>query len=135
MLSSETLSSLALVGLGGALGSVARYGISLALAQQTTQSFPWATLIVNVVGSFVIGFASTLLAPAAAGGQEHMKLAAFITKGFCGGFTTFSTFSLETYNLFEEGAYGQAGLNVAGSLLCCFIGVWAGIMCAHAIRR
>lgn len=135
MVSSTTMSSLALVGLGGALGSVARYGISLVLAHQTTQSFPWATLIVNIIGSFVIGFASILLAPAAAGGQEHMKLAAFITKGFCGGFTTFSTFSLETYNLFEEGAYGQAGLNVGASLACCFIGVWAGVACAHALRR
>ena len=106
-----------LVALGGALGSVARYWVALAAAPWS-QSVPWGTVGINIVGSFVIG-AVAGLAP-----TDATRL--FVMTGICGGFTTFSAFSLQTFELLRAGAWGRALLNVAASVLFCTLAVAAG---------
>lgn len=124
------LVSLFLVGLGGALGSIARYLVSLALTSPDPYAFPIATFLVNLLGSLVIGFVTGLLADG-----DHPRMMQFWSKGFCGGFTTFSTFSLETFGLFENGRYAMAGANVVVSLACCLVGVFAGMALGHYVKR
>ena len=111
------------VGFGGALGSVLRYAISLIPYKQT---FPVLTLITNICGALLIGYIAGL----ASKRNVSQNLTLFLKTGLCGGFTTFSTFSLEAYNLFQGGSYGCAGLYVILSLLGCFIGVWLGSVIA-----
>lgn len=113
------------IALGGALGSVLR-----ALAGYALQArFPWATLLVNVAGSFAIGFVLTRL-----GGLEPAPAArtqAFVVVGFCGGFTTFSTFSWQTLEQLQRGQLGAALANIALSLVLCLGAVWLGARLAH----
>jgi CrcB protein len=114
-----------LIALGGALGSVARFWLSGVVAHQFGETFPWGTLIVNVTGSFIIGFFFTLTGPEGrffAGGNVRQ----FVMTGVCGGYTTFSSFSLQTLTLVRDGEWLRAGGNVAGSVLCCLVAVWAG---------
>ena len=99
------------IALGGALGSVARYGCSSLVARWIGETFPWGTIIVNVVGSFVIGLFATLTGP---DGRVIASPDArqFVMVGLCGGYTTLSSFSLQTLNLVRDGALAQAGGNV-----------------------
>lgn len=114
------LSLYAAVGAGGALGSAARYGVSLALA---SPGFPWGTLAVNALGSFLIG----LYFGGTDGEAAGRPLAGqFVMGGFCGGFTTFSIFSLEALQLAQADAWGRAGAYVAGSLVLWTASVWLG---------
>lgn len=108
-----------LVGLGGALGSMLRYAISLIPYKQ---SFPVLTLITNICGALLIGYIAGL----ASKRNVSQSLILFLKTGLCGGFTTFSTFSLEAYNLFQGGSYGCAVLYVILSLSGCIAGVWCG---------
>ena len=115
--------------LGGALGSVARYAVSLGAARWLGAGFPWGTLIVNVAGSFAIGLLAALVTAdgrPALGGDAR----AFVMIGLLGGFTTFSSFSLETLNLARSGALGAAATN-AGSRCSC---VWPPYGSASAPR-
>ena len=118
-----------LVGIGSALGGMARYGVALYLARSLGETFPWATLFVNVTGSFVIGCFFTLTA---AGGRLAISpdWRLFVTVGICGGYTTFSSFSLQTLALLRDGERTLAGLNIAGSLILCLAAVWLGCLCA-----
>lgn len=113
------------VALGGALGSVGRYSISGLVASRVGETFPWGTLVANVSGSFLIGFVATLTAPdgrwAAPVGFRQ-----FFMIGVCGGYTTFSSFSLQTLNLVEDGEWLHAGANVVVSVVLCLIAVWLG---------
>ena len=113
------------IAIGGALGSVARYGFSSLFANWFGESFPWGTLIVNVTGSFVIGFFATLTGP-----DGRLLVASdfrqFFMVGICGGYTTFSSFSLQTLNLVREGEMVSAGLNIGGSVALCLAAVWLG---------
>lgn len=122
-----------LVALGGALGSVARYLCSLGLARWFGETFPWGTLFVNVLGSFIIGFFFLLTAP---NGRLLVSsdLRIFVTVGICGGFTTFSSFSLQTLLLLRDGEWLLAGLNALGSLALCMVAVWLGVICATALN-
>jgi fluoride exporter len=123
-----------LVGLGGALGSVARFWFSGVVANQFGETFPWGTLIVNVIGSFVIGFVATLTAPDGrvfAGGNTRQ----FIMTGICGGYTTFSSFSLQTLNLARDGEWLRAGGNVVGSVVACLVAVWLGHLAASYLNQ
>lgn len=114
------------VGAGGFLGSVTRYGISILVKNMST-GFPWGTLIANLLGCFLIGLLYGL-------GNRHAVLSAntmlFLTVGFCGGFTTFSTFSKEGLLLMQAGNWGVFFLYVFGSvflgLLAVAGGLWAG---------
>ena len=113
-----------LIAVGGALGSVSRYACSVFVTQRLGQSFPWGTLVVNVVGSFAIGvLAAVIAAPQRAGSQIIRD---FMMVGFLGGFTTFSAFSLQTLQLMRDGKVAVALINVVASVLVCLIAVWLG---------
>src|ERR1035437_3298588 len=118
-----------LIALGGALGSVSRFALSGFVAHHFGETFPWGTLLVNVAGSFIIGFFATLTEPTGrllvGPGGRH-----FFMTGVLGGFTTFSSFSLQTLNLAREGQLLQARGNVAGSVLACLLAVWLGHLAA-----
>ncbi|HVV02375.1 MAG TPA: fluoride efflux transporter CrcB [Verrucomicrobiae bacterium] len=122
-----------LVAIGGALGSVARYWVSGVIADRLGSSFPWGTFLVNVTGCFAIGFFAALTA---AGGRwsasPHTRV--WFMTGVCGGYTTFSSFSLQTLNLAQEREWLYAGGNAVGSLVCCLAGVWLGHVAASAIN-
>jgi CrcB protein len=117
------------VGLGGALGSIARFWVSGLVARQFGETFPYGTLIVNVTGSFIIGLFATLtdtdgrwlVAP---------SVRAFFMAGICGGYTTFSSFSLQTLNLARDGEWARAGANAVLSFTLCLIAVWLGHLLA-----
>ena len=109
---------------GGALGTLARYGVSV-LTLPLSRDLPWGTILINVAGSFLIGFFGTLtLAQGRHPVPETWRL--FVMVGLCGGFTTFSSFSLQTLDLLRQGAVLRAGVNVAASVALCVIAVAAG---------
>ena len=113
-----------LLAVGGALGTLARYGIGV-WAAPISQNLPWGTVIINVAGSFVIGFFGTLtLAHGRFPVSEPIRL--FVMVGFCGGFTTFSSFSLQTLELLRGDAVGRAMINIVASVTLCLCAVAAG---------
>ena len=113
-----------LVALGGAIGSVARFGIG-ELMLSVSRTFPWGTIAINIVGSFVIGFFGTLtLAAGKYPLSENTRL--FVMVGLCGGFTTFSAFSLQTLDLLRTGAFVRAAANVLASVVFCVCAVALG---------
>lgn len=122
------------VGLGSALGGIGRYWCSGLVARNFGEVFPWGTITVNVSGSFVIGFLATMLA---ADGRWLVApdARAFLMIGICGGFTTFSSFSLETLNLMRDSEWGWALGNVALSVGICLVAVWLGHIGAMALNR
>lgn len=122
----STVASLLWVALGGAAGSVSRALVGLALAGR----FPWATLLVNVTGSLLIGWLM-----ARAGGAEAAASARMINLlavGFCGGFTTFSTFSWQTLDQMLKGQWAAAAANVLLSVTLCLVAVWLGFRLGRA---
>lgn len=115
------------VATGGALGSVGRYWLSGVVATRVGETFPWGTVVVNISGSFLIGVLAALTAP------EGRWLASpglrlFLMIGVCGGYTTFSSFSLQTLNLLRAGEWAYAIGNVLLSVLLCLVGVWLGYL-------
>jgi fluoride exporter len=113
-----------LVTAGGAIGTLARYLISLA-ALPISRQLPWGTIGINILGSFIIGFFGTLtLAAGRHSVSEEIRL--FVMVGLCGGFTTFSAFSLQTFDLLRSGFFFRAGLNVVISVVLCVAAVAAG---------
>ena len=112
-----------LVALGGALGSVARYGVGVAAARMFGLGFPWGTLIVNVLGGLAMGVLFVRIGP------EDETLRLLLGVGLLGGFTTFSAFSLESLRLIQQGP-GSAALYMAASLAlsvgACWLGYWLG---------
>ena len=122
------------VALGGALGSVARYALSGIAVRWLGAAFPYGTLFVNVMGSFAIGLLAALVA---ADGRPSLgaDARAFLLVGVLGGFTTFSSFSLETLNLARSGALAPALLNVAGSVVLCLAAVSLGFATAGWLNR
>jgi fluoride exporter len=121
------------VALGSALGGLARYGLSSAMADRFGEAMPWGTITVNILGSFIIGFFAALTAP---GGRFPATNDArqFVMAGLCGGFTTFSAFSLQTLTLVQDGQLGRAGANVGASVVLCLISVWLGYFAATALN-
>ena len=113
------------VAIGGAVGSVGRFWLSGLVANRFGSTFPWGTIIVNVTGCLVIGFFNTLTGTE---GRWLVPPAArtFFMIGICGGYTTFSSFSLQTLNLVNEGEWLYAGANVLFSVALCLAGVWFG---------
>ena len=121
------------IAVGSALGGMARYFCSGLAARLFGETFPWGTLIVNVIGSFIIGFFATLTGP---NGRVFVGSVArqFVMIGFCGGYTTFSSLSLQTLNLANDGEWLYAGGNIAGSVILCLIAVWAGFALAASLN-
>ena len=120
------------VALGGALGSVARFWLGAVVAEILGAQFPWGTIFINIIGSFVIGFFGVFTGPA---GRVLVSFnaRAFVMVGICGGFTTFSAFSLQTYDLAAESRWLQAGGNVVLSVVACLVAVWAGCWLAATL--
>jgi CrcB protein len=122
----------ACVATGGILGSVARWVASLLIP--VVSGFPYATLFVNITGSFIIGFYSTLSGP---DGRlfATTRQRQFVMTGFCGGYTTFSAFSLETIRLLRDGMNHTALLYIAVSVVTWLVAVWLGHMLASRLNR
>lgn len=119
------------IALAGALGSVCRYLVGLAAVRALPASLPLGTLIVNVVGAFAIGLAMEILgARGARGGQFQVAL----TVGFLGGFTTYSSFALESVTLLDGGRAGHAAAYVGLTLVLAAGACWAGVVLARALR-
>ena len=113
------------VAAGGALGSVARFWLVGVMTSLTGPRFPWGTLLINVLGSLVIGIvAGFTLTPGRIG--IHPDLRIFLMVGICGGFTTFSSFSLQTLELIQSSDVIPAIGYIAGSVILCLAFVWAG---------
>ena len=120
------------IAIGSALGGMARYAASRAVALRYGETFPWGTLTVNVVGSIVIGFVAALAAP-----ESRVMLSPnarqFIMVGLCGGFTTFSSFSLQTLELIRNRDFAEAGGNILLSVAACMAAVAIGYIGGSAL--
>jgi CrcB protein len=118
------------IGIAGALGTLARYGLEGLVSRRATGAFPWGTFVVNVSGAFALGLVFTLAV-------ERWALAAWLrsalTIGFLGAYTTFSTLSFETYRLAEDRALGLAAANVLGSCAAGLAAVYVGIVLGRAL--
>ena len=113
------------VAIGGALGSVARFGLNGMISTRFGETFPWGTIIINVTGSFLIGVFAAFADP---DGRVLISPGTrqFLMFGICGGYTTFSSFSLQTLNLLRDREWLYAGGNVILSVVLCMIAVWLG---------
>jgi fluoride exporter len=113
------------IALGGALGSVARFWLWGVVTNRAGDMFPWGTIIVNVTGSFAIGTLAAISGPEGRWpGSPFIRQ--FLMVGICGGYTTFSSFSLQTLDLMRDGEYAHACANVLLSVALCLLGVWLG---------
>ncbi len=123
-----------LIALGGALGSVSRFALNGLISNQWGATFPWGTLVINVTGSFLIGFFFTLTEP---GGRvfASSNTRQFFMTGICGGYTTFSSFSLQTLNLARDGEWLRAGAYTVGSVVLCLVAVWLGHVAASVLNQ
>jgi CrcB protein len=113
------------VATGGAIGSIARFWLTGAMTALTGPKFPWGTLLINVAGSLIIGLvAGIALSPSRIALNPDLRL--FLMTGICGGFTTFSAFSLQTLDLIQAGDMAPALGYIAASVLLCLLAVWCG---------
>jgi fluoride exporter len=133
----QLLTQYLVIGLGGALGSMLRFGLGSLIdtnVQKTGYIFPWGTIVVNVTGCFVIGFIFTIST-----GEGRLLLSPltrnFITIGILGGYTTFSSFSLQTLTLAQDGQWWGAAANVLLSVVLCLVGCWLGAMLAGSLNQ
>lgn len=122
------------IGVGGAVGSIARAWLALAVARVTGPQFPWGTILINIIGSFVIGFFGSLTASGSRFAASA-NIRAFVMIGLCGGFTTFSSFSLQTLELLRDGSVTQALGNIGLSVALCLLAVAVGHYGAAVINR
>ncbi|AWI09563.1 fluoride efflux transporter CrcB [Ereboglobus luteus] len=122
------------IALGSAIGGLARFALSGFVAHHVGETFPWGTFIVNVSGSFLIGFFATITAP---DGRFLVGITArqFVMTGIFGGFTTYSSFSIQTLALAREGEWFHAGANATLTFVICFLAVWLGYVCATFINN
>ncbi len=118
------------IAIGGAVGSVLRYWLSTLVYALAGRGFPYGTLVVNVLGCLVMGALFVLLVERMG---ENTLLRAGLLIGVLGGFTTFSTFSIETFNLIEQGAWLRAVANSVASLVLCIGATWGGVIIARQI--
>ena len=117
------------VAIGGAIGSIARYWLAVLVARLAGESFPWGTLLINVIGSFVISYFGAMTLPDGVR-PASMEMRLFVMVGLCGGFTTFSSFSLQTVDLLRNGAAGRAFAYIAASVVLCLLATALGFYLA-----
>jgi CrcB protein len=129
-----TLVSYLWVAAGGALGSVSRYALASAFARAVGERFPWGTIAVNISGCFVIGLIGMATAPVGRIATP-LDVRQFLMIGICGGYTTFSSFSLQTLTLMRAGAWMEAGANVTVSVVACMVAVWLGAAAGEGLSR
>lgn len=122
-------SALAVV-IGGGIGSLIRYLVTFVMSQRLGPGFPWWTFLINVTGSFIIGLVFELTQTRAFTGSQLIRI--FWMTGVIGGYTTFSTFSLDTLQLVEEGVYGLAFAYAIGSVIAGFAGAFGGMAIVRA---
>lgn len=120
------MQAMLLVGAGGAIGAMARYGVSVLAGRLLPTSFPLATLVVNVLGSMMMGLLIGLMARLLPPMAPEVRL--FAAVGVLGGFTTFSSFSLDAITLIERGALAQAMLYIGLSVVVCLLGLYLGLL-------
>lgn len=118
------------IALGGAIGTVARFWLSGTISERWGETFPTGTLVVNITGSFLIGFLASLTGPQGSW-LAPSELRAFLMIGICGGYTTFSSFSLQTLDLMRDREWLYAGLNILGSVALCLVATWFGQVIAR----
>ncbi|HUD48775.1 MAG TPA: fluoride efflux transporter CrcB [Candidatus Baltobacteraceae bacterium] len=131
---SETLKSYLWVGLGSAFGGVARFWVSGIVAERVGQRFPWGTIIINITGSMIIGILYALTSPEGRLNTSRVIATQLLMVGVCGGFTTFSSFSLQTLTLAREGQWLWAGGNVLISVVVCLTAVWLGFLLGQVLN-
>jgi CrcB protein len=120
------------VAIGSALGGVSRYGFGLMASRLWGDAFPWGTIGINIIGSFVIGFFGALtMADGAMPASANLRI--FVMVGICGGFTTFSSFSLQTLTLMRDGGWFPAMGNIVLSVVLCLLAVTLGNVAAQRI--
>jgi len=119
-----------MVGLGGAFGAILRFWLGGFVSERMGVRFPYGTFVINCTGSFLIGLAVTLLAER---GHWNPNWRYLIPIGFIGGYTTFSTFELETFRSFQDGEILMASLNVVLSVVVGFLSVWLGVITGRSI--
>ncbi len=122
------------IGIGSALGGLARYGTGALAVALWGAVFPWGTILINILGSLVIGGFATLTGP---DGRIYIGSLGrqFVMIGLCGGYTTFSSFSLESLQLLQQGRPLAAGANIALSLVLCLLAVWIGHVLAQRANK
>jgi CrcB protein len=125
---SQLVKNILIVGAGGFLGAVARYGVNLAVGAFWGREFPLATMLINISGSFILGLLATLAAERL---EIDQNWRLFVATGFVGAYTTFSTFEYETHRLAETGALSLAALNVLLSVIAGLLAVHLGVMLAR----
>ena len=121
------------VGLGGAIGTIGRFWLNGVVSRRFGETFPWGTMVINVTGSFLITFFATLTAPEGRWLISPNSRVFFMT-GVCGGYTTFSSFSLQTLNLALDGEWLYAGANAILSLTLCLLAAWLGYIAAMSLK-
>jgi CrcB protein len=127
-----SFTSCLIIAFGGAIGTLSRYLIA-SLAAPISHEMPWGTILINITGSFIIGFFGTLtLAQGRFPVSETVRL--FVMVGICGGYTTFSSFSLQTLDLLRSGAIVRAGINIAASVILCICAVAVGHLIAAQLN-
>jgi CrcB protein len=131
----EVVKAYGWVAVGSMIGGVSRFWLSKVVADKWGATFPWGTIIINITGSFVIGALWALTLPEGRLGTSRTFVTQLGIVGMCGGYTTFSSFSLQTLNLAREGQWLWAGGNIAISVTACMLAVWLGFMLGQVINR
>lgn len=118
------------IAFGAAAGGVSRFYLTLAVQQRMGASFPWGTLLINITGSLLLGF---LIRYALATPAISVEVRAMLTTGFCGGYTTFSSYSYETVAMIEEGQFGRASIYAVASVLLALLATFCGFILAREL--
>jgi CrcB protein len=131
---SEKFQTYLCIAAGSALGGMGRYWFSGFIAHRFGETFPWGTVLVNISGSFLIGLIAALGGPQGKWSLSPLLLQ-FLMLGICGGYTTFSSFSLQTLTLARQGQWLHAGGNILGSVCLCLVAVWLGYFLGQWVNR
>jgi len=131
----EVFKSYFWVAVGSMLGGMSRFWVSRVVAERVGETFPWGTIVINITGSFVIGLLWALVQAEGRLGPSRPFITQLCIVGICGGYTTFSSFSLQTLNLLREKQWLWAGGNIAISVVACMLAVWLGFILGEVINR